>query len=99
METLRSERSISFPILVDQGNEVAAEYGVRHRLSDALQAVYQGFGLNIPEANNDDSWTLPMPTRLVIDQEGVIRARAADPDYKVRPEPEDVLPVLDGLRG
>ena len=97
LEELRAERKITFAIVVDQGNEVAAQFGVRHGFSDALKEVYQGFGLDLAVANNDDSWTLPMPMRLVIDREGVIRASAADPDYKVRPEPEEVLPVLDSL--
>ena len=60
--------------------------------------MYRGFGLDLATENGEDSWTLPLPTRLVIAGSGEIRAVAADPDYTVRPEPEEVLPILDAIR-
>jgi peroxiredoxin len=47
--------------------------------------------------NGDDSWTLPMPARFVIDRSGIIRYAEVNPDYTVRPEPEEVIGVLRGL--
>lgn len=99
LEELRSERRLSFPILVDPGNAVAAEFGIRHVLPQDLQELYGSFGLNLPDANGDDSWSLPMPSRYVIDTTGTIRAVAADPDYTMRPEPDELLPILDELKG
>ena len=35
-----------------------------------------------------------MPTRLIIDKDGVIRYAEMDPDYTVRPDPEDTIAAL-----
>jgi hypothetical protein len=42
----------------------------------------------------DDSWTLPIPARLIICTDGVIRYAEINPDYTERPEPEDTLSAL-----
>jgi len=45
--------------------------------------------------NGDPSWTLPMPARYVIGQDGIILYAEVNPDYTIRPDPEDLLPVLN----
>ena len=97
LEELRSARRLSFPIAVDEGNEVAAQFGIRHGFPDDLREVYLGFGLDLAVANGEDSWTLPMPARFVIDGTGVVQHVAADPDYTVRPEPADTLAAVRAL--
>ena len=47
--------------------------------------------------NSDDSWTLPMPARFIVDRQGWIRSAAADPDYTTRPEPDDTVKALPEL--
>ena len=86
-------------ILSDPGNEVAHQYGVRFTLSKELQDLYLKFGINLPENNGDDSWTLPMPTRLIIDQDGIIRYAEVNPDYTVRPDPEETIEALKEIVG
>jgi peroxiredoxin len=38
-----------------------------------------------------------MPARYVIDQQSVVHYAAADPDYTVRPEPQDTINALQQL--
>ena len=85
-------------MLRDQGNEVAARYGLVFRLPDDLKQIYLKLGVDLARANGDDSWTLPMPARFVVDRGGVIRAADADPDYTHRPEPSQTVAVLQTLR-
>ena len=85
---------MTFPVLVDEGNQVAEQFGIRHVFPEDLREVYRSFGLDLPEANGDPSWSLPMPARYVIDATGTIQSVAADPDYTRRPEPEETLAVL-----
>ena len=93
-QAISKERKLNVPILSDPGNAVAASYGIRHTLPEDLQKIYLKFGLDIPAHNGDDSWTLPMPARLIIDTERVIRYAEINPDYTVRPEPEETLAML-----
>ncbi len=86
--------NLEFPILSDPRNEVAASFGLRFRLPDYLIELYKQLQNELPAFNGDDSWTLPMPGRFVIGQDGMIRYAEVNPDYTRRPEPEDLLPAL-----
>jgi peroxiredoxin len=96
---LIASHGLGFPILSDPGNAVADRYGLRYRLPSYLIDVYKQLGVDLPVINGDDSWTLPIPARFVVDRVGRIRYAEADPDYTQRPDPEDLLPVLRGLQG
>jgi peroxiredoxin len=91
------QHNLSYLMLSDPGNAVAAQYGLKFGLPDYLVALYKQFGVDLPTFNGDPSWTLPMPARFVIDRQGQIRYAKADPDYTRRPEPDEVIPVLEGL--
>ncbi len=94
---LTRTRHLTFEILTDRGNEVADRFGLRFALPDDLHQLYLTFPLDLEKFNGDVSWTLPIPARFVIDQQGVIRYAESDPDYTTRPEPEDTLAALRAL--
>ncbi len=93
----RADNNLSFPILNDKGGETAAAFGIRFRLQDELIALYKRLKVDLSIINGEPSGTLPMPARYVIGQEGVIAYAEVNPDYTRRPEPDELLPVLDGL--
>jgi peroxiredoxin len=88
------QNGLSFPILNDPGNEVAAAFGLRFALPDYLVELYKQLGNNLPAVNGESSWTLPIPARYVIGRDGMIRYAEVDADYTRRPEPEEMLPAL-----
>jgi peroxiredoxin len=87
---------LQFPILSDRHNDVADAFGLRFALPDDLIELYKNLRNDLPTFNDDPSWTLPMPARYVIGQDGVIRYAEVNPDYTQRPEPEA---MLDAIRG
>lgn len=89
---------LGFPIVGDKGGELAAKFGIRWHLLEEVQAVHKQLGADLVAFNGEDSWTLPMPARYVIGQDGVIAYAEINPDYTRRPEPSDVFPVLDQLK-
>jgi len=91
---MAKKKNLSVDILSDPGNEVAKRYGIRWKLPEDLKGVYEGFGINLDDYNGDTSWTLPMPTLLIIDRDGIIRYAEINPDYTVRPDPEDTIEAL-----
>src|SRR5690242_10441319 len=88
------ENGLSFPILSDPENKVAAAFGLRFTLPDYLIALYKQLRNDLPAFNADPSWTLPMPARFVIGSDRIIRYAEVNPDYTSRPEPEDLLPAI-----
>lgn len=95
----KRDKQIDFPMLSDPGGKVADEFGLRFRLPDDLVALYRSFGVDLPLINEDPTWTLPMPARFVVGQDGVIAYAEVSPDYTRRPDPADILPILKQLQG
>lgn len=96
----KSERDnkLQFPILSDPGAKVADAFGIKFALGEDLIALYRSFGNDLARVNENPDWVLPMPARYVIDRDGVIAYAEVNPDYTRRPEPSELLPVLDQLR-
>ena len=90
-------KQLDFDLISDPGNRVAKTYGLVYTYPEDLKELYLQFGVDLSRYNGDDSWTLPMPGRFIIDRSGIIRYAEASPDYTVRPEPEEVIGVLEGL--
>lgn len=95
---IAEDKKLCVPILSDPGNAVAARYGIRFSLPDDLKQVYQKFGINLDQYNDEDSWTLPMSARMIIDQNGIVQHTAINADYTVRPDPEETLAALKALK-
>jgi peroxiredoxin len=92
------DNGLSFPILSDKGGEVGAAFGLRWVVPEDMREVHKKLGGPLPVFNGEDSWTLPMPARYVIGQDGVIVYGEVNPDYTQRPEPGDLFLILDRLK-
>jgi len=75
----------------------AADYGLVYTLPEDLRKIYLQFGIDVPKHNGDNSWTLPLPARYIIDRKGIARYAEVSVDYTVRPEPENTIAALKGL--
>jgi len=95
---LIEKHKITFDLLSDHRNEYAAKLGLRFKLPNDLKQVYLSFGNDLAARNGEDSWTLPMPGRFVIDTQGVVRVVDVDPDYRYRPEPEKTVADVKALK-
>ena len=84
-------------MLHDPGNHVADLYGLTWTMPAPMREMYLEWNIDLAEYNGDESWRLPIPARFVVDSDGVIRYAESDPDYMVRPEPEETLEFLRGL--
>jgi peroxiredoxin len=91
------DNKLGFPILSDTKSEVADAFGIRFALQDDLIELYKTFKNDLPAFNDDPAWVLPMPARFVIGTDGIIAYAEVNPDYTRRPDPSELLPVLDRL--
>ena len=51
---------------------MAASFGLRFELPVYLVDLYKSLKNDLPSFNDDPSWTLPMPGRYVIGQDGFV---------------------------
>ena len=96
-QALVRKRGLTFALLSDPGNAVASTFKLTFRLPDDLETVYRGFKIELPAYNGDDSWTLPMPARYVIDRRGRIRTADVHADYTRRPEPDEAVNAVKAI--
>jgi len=97
---MAAKQKLTFPILWDEKSNVAEAFGLSFTLPDDLRQVYLvSFGNDLAVRNGDPSWRLPVPSRFVVDRNGIVRSVQADPDYTHRPEPETTLEVLRKVVG
>jgi peroxiredoxin len=86
---------LDFPVLSDVNGQTGADFGLRFALPDYLVELYKNLRNDLPAFNNDPGWTLPMPARYVIGQDGIVLYSEVNPDYTRRPDPSDMFPVLE----
>jgi len=90
----RDQHSLPFPLLYDSHCAMAEEFGLAYQIPDFHQQHYRSVLVNIPFVNGDQSWKLIVPATYVVDRDGTVLFAEAHADFRVRPEPEDVLPYL-----
>ena len=91
------QKKFNFDLLSDPGNQTANAYGLVYTLPEDLRKIYLQFGIDVPKHNGDDTWTLPLPARYIIDPKGIVRYAEVNVDYTVRPEPENTIAALNEL--
>jgi peroxiredoxin len=93
-EQLTKKHNLTFSMLCDKGNRIASRFGLVYGFPDDLRELYRNFGIDLERYNGDDSWTLPMPARFILDQKGTIISADVNPDYTIRPEPDEIIEIL-----
>jgi peroxiredoxin len=95
--TTQETSALSFAVLSDHGNQIAGKLGILMPTNEETLKAQRTLGLDVTEVNSDGEATLPMPTTLVIDADGVIRWIDVHPNYTTRSEVSDILAALDQL--
>ena len=88
----------TFPVLVDHGGKIAEQFGLTFEMDDAAKNVLKGSGINLEERNAGGRWILPVPGTFVIDRSGRIGYAHVDPDYRNRPEPQEIVAICRSLQ-
>ena len=94
---MKARLKLDFPLLHDFGNAYAERLGIAMTVPADLAAIYARFGIDLPVANGDGAWRLPVPSRWIVDGAGIVRDVFDDPDYTVRPEPDVTVEKLRGI--
>jgi peroxiredoxin len=94
---MADQHRLRFPLLSDAGNKVARQFQLVYRVPEYQQEIYQRAFVNLPFANGDSSWELPIPATYVVDQDSTILYATANPDYSERPEPSEILRILSAV--
>ncbi|KAK5143126.1 hypothetical protein LTR04_001986 [Oleoguttula sp. CCFEE 6159] len=92
------KHDLHFTVLSDVGNKLANELGILFTQDDSLRPIYQSFGFDLKKHNGDDSFAVPVPATLLVDQKGVVKNTFVETDYTKRLEPTTALKWIDELK-
>ena len=91
------KHGLTFRVLGDPGNTVAARFGLVFSLPEDLSELYKNFGIDFKRFYGEENWQLPMPGRFILDSQGTVVHRAVHPDYTKRPEPDEIVDILTSI--
>ena len=90
---LKLAGKVPFPILMDMDNGYALSLNLAFWLGTEMQQMLAGRH-DLPSFQGNSSWMLPIPATFVVGQDGIIKARYVDPDYRTRMAIDDLLAAL-----
>lgn len=95
--SLQEKENLEFHVLSDTGNKVARDFGLVFTLPEILRPIYAKFGIDLPAANGDDSFELPVPATYVIDRNSHIVLDCVEINHTLRLEPSSIIEALKKL--
>ena len=99
------QHGLPYPLLSDSNAAIAEQFGIAYTIPPEHRRYFQSILINIPFNNaglsyhnaTEASWRLPLPAVFVIDRTNTVTFAEAHADFRVRPEPADILATLDQL--
>jgi peroxiredoxin len=95
--TIAEKDELTFAVLSDAGNKIAAALGIVTAPSPDALAAQLSHGMDLTAINVDGTTGLPMPTTIIVGADGTLEWIDVHPDYTTRSEPADILTALDAL--
>lgn len=92
------QHNIPFPLLNDDGCKLSEQFGLCYSIPPHHQQYYLSMLVNLPFINGDQGWKLILPATYILDSNGTILFAEAHADFRVRPEPEEILRSLPARR-
>ncbi len=88
---IKAESGANFPFLTDLGNGYALSLNLATWVDDAMAGLIAQAGWDVPAFQAAAGWLLPVTSAFVVGQDGLIKARHIDADYRRRIEPATLL--------
>lgn len=91
---LKSYAKAPFPVLADMNNGYALELNLLFWVGDEKRKAMQAGGFDIAPYQGNETWMLPIPATFIVGQDGLVKARYIDPDYRKRMDLDKILAAL-----
>jgi peroxiredoxin len=92
--TFKTEAGLDCPVLTDIDNGYALSLNLAIWVANELEQLMAASGRDLPCYHGNDAWFLPFPATFVLDDDGIVRERFIDPEYRRRMAVEDLLEAL-----
>ena len=92
------QNRLPFPILSDMDLGYSLSLGLIFWVGVEIQRLYEDAGIELERYQGNQGHFLPMGAKFIVGQDGLIKARQVNIEFRERMEPEAVLAVLRELR-
>ena len=89
---------LPFPILSDIDLGYALSLGLIFWVGAEIQRLYQDAGVELEKYHGNQGFFLPMAAKFIVGQDGLVKARQVNIEFRERMEPEAVVAALRQLR-
>jgi peroxiredoxin len=93
-----TENDLPFPVLSDMDLGYSLSLGLIFWVGDAVQRLYREVGIELERYHGNDGYFLPMAAKFIIGQDGLVKARQVNIEFRERMEPDELIVVLERLR-
>lgn len=90
--------ALPFRALTDLDLSYALSLGLVSWVGSELKDIYAQRGIDLPRFQANELWMVPIPATFVVGQDGRVKARFIDADFRRRMEIDDVLKALRACR-
>ena len=92
------QNRLPFPILSDIDLGYSLSLGLIFWVGEEIQRLYEDAGVELERYQGNRGHFLPMGAKFIVGQDGLIKARQVNIEFRERMEPEAVLAVLREMR-
>jgi peroxiredoxin len=89
---------LPFPVLSDIDLGYSLSLDLIFWVGDEVQRLYQEVGIALDEYHGNKGYFLPMAAKFVVGQDGLVKARCVNLEFRERMEPEAIVSALEQLR-
>jgi peroxiredoxin len=93
-----TKNQLPFPILSDMDLGYSLSLDLIFWVGEEIQQLYESVGIELERYQGNRGHFLPMAAKFIVGQDGLIKARQVNIEFRERMEPDAVLAVLRALR-
>ena len=93
------KNDLPFPVLSDIDLGYSLSLGLIFWVGAEVQRLYQDVGVDLEKYHGNSGHFLPMAAKFIVGQDGLVKARQVNLEFRERMEPEAIVAALEKLRG
>jgi peroxiredoxin len=89
---------LPFRVLSDVDLGYSLSLGLIFWVGSEVQQLYREAGVDLERYHGNDGYFLPMAAKFVVGQDGLVKARQVNIEFRQRMEPDEIVVVLERLK-
>ncbi len=89
------KNKLGYALLSDSKMTASRAFGIAYKVDDATLKTLAGYGIDLEEASGETHHLLPVPAVFLVGRSGRIEFQYANPDYRVRLDPQLLLAAAE----